>query len=265
MASCRQGRHQASNQSSTTFGLKNFFRAPPARSAGKPMEHSYRYRLRFGTRSGCQNFLASFQGFSKTSKRRTEAYRMHVGADFLKLPPVTGQYWSLFQCSMLGTGGTCESPRSSPRLSGSQVAALPGRARWVARSKRRPPLAGARARAGGAGTSRGKSTRCTSCRSPSARSNTGSGTVFAAIPCASLRRGTRSPSGDWATRRMARPAAQQCGRPPPGLGYDAARPHGRSHVDDGQGVGPRHADQSACPHCGAAHEDEVHVLWDCPE
>ena len=21
---------------------------------------------------------------------------------------------------------------------------------------------------------------------------------------------------------------------------------------------------SACPHCGAAHEDEVHVLWDCP-
>ena len=48
MASCRQGRHQACNQSSTTFRLKNFFRAPPARSAGKPMEHSYRYRLRFG-------------------------------------------------------------------------------------------------------------------------------------------------------------------------------------------------------------------------
>ena len=71
------------------------------------MEHSYRYRLRFGTRSGCQNFRASFQGFSKTSKRRTEAYRMHVGTDFLKLPPVTGQYWSLFQCSMPGTGGTC--------------------------------------------------------------------------------------------------------------------------------------------------------------
>ena len=22
---------------------------------------------------------------------------------------------------------------------------------------------------------------------------------------------------------------------------------------------------SACPHCGAEHEDEVHVLWDCPE
>ena len=22
---------------------------------------------------------------------------------------------------------------------------------------------------------------------------------------------------------------------------------------------------SACPHCGAAHEDEVHVLWECPQ
>ena len=32
---------------------------------------------------------------------------MHVGTDFLKVPPVTGQYWSLFQCSVLGTGGTC--------------------------------------------------------------------------------------------------------------------------------------------------------------
>ena len=32
---------------------------------------------------------------------------MHVGTDFLKLPPVTGQYWSLCQCSVLGTGGTC--------------------------------------------------------------------------------------------------------------------------------------------------------------
>ena len=72
------------------------------------MEHSYRYWLRFGPRSGCQKFGASFQGFSKTSKRRTEAYRMHIGTDFLKLPPVTGQYWSLFQCPMLGTGGTCE-------------------------------------------------------------------------------------------------------------------------------------------------------------
>ena len=48
---------------------QNFFRAPPARSAGKSMEHSYRYRLRFGTRSGCQNFRASFPGISKTSRR----------------------------------------------------------------------------------------------------------------------------------------------------------------------------------------------------
>ena len=45
-----------------------FFRAPPARSAGKSMEHSYRYRLRLGTRCGCQNFLASFLGISKTSR-----------------------------------------------------------------------------------------------------------------------------------------------------------------------------------------------------
>ena len=22
---------------------------------------------------------------------------------------------------------------------------------------------------------------------------------------------------------------------------------------------------SACPHCSAAHEDEVHILWECPE
>ena len=48
---------------------QNFFRAPPARSAGKSMEHSYRYRLRFGTRFGCQNFRASFPGISKTFKR----------------------------------------------------------------------------------------------------------------------------------------------------------------------------------------------------
>ena len=38
---------------------------------------------------------------------------MHVGTDFLKLPPVTGQYWSLFQCSVLGTGGTCDGTRST--------------------------------------------------------------------------------------------------------------------------------------------------------
>ena len=29
--------------------------------------------------------------------------------------------------------------------------------------------------------------------------------------------------------------------------------------------GHRMQTHSACPHCGAAHEDEVHVLWDCPE
>ena len=40
---------------------------------------------------------------------------MHVGTDFLKLPPVTGQYWSLFQCSVLGTGGTCVTKRNIHR------------------------------------------------------------------------------------------------------------------------------------------------------
>ena len=29
--------------------------------------------------------------------------------------------------------------------------------------------------------------------------------------------------------------------------------------------GHRIRDYSACPHCGAAHEDEVHILWDRPE
>ena len=52
---------------------------------------------------------------------------MHVGTDFLKLPPVTGQYWSLFQCSMLGTGGTCGGsrwggcPHRTPRIEEEQL------------------------------------------------------------------------------------------------------------------------------------------------
>ena len=29
--------------------------------------------------------------------------------------------------------------------------------------------------------------------------------------------------------------------------------------------GHRMRDNSACPHCRAAHEDEIHILWDCPE
>ena len=93
--------------------------------------------------------------------------------------------------------------------------ALPGRARWRARSAQRPSWAGARARAGGAGASQGKSTRCSSCRSPSTGSNTGSGTAFAAIPRASWR-DVRSPSGDRATEMTAGPAARHSGRPPPG-------------------------------------------------
>ena len=107
------------------------------------------------------------------------------------------------------------SPRSSPRLSRNREAAHPGRARWGARSARRPPWARPRARAGRTGTSQGKSTPCTSCRSPSANSDTGSETAFATTPRASLRRGARSPSGDWATRRTARPVARRCRRPPP--------------------------------------------------
>ena len=107
------------------------------------------------------------------------------------------------------------SPRSSPRLSWNRGAALRGRARWGARSARRPPWAGARARAGGAETSRGKSTPCASCRSSSANSNTRSEIAFVATPRASLRRGARSPLGDWATGPTARPAAWRCAPPPP--------------------------------------------------
>ena len=100
------------------------------------------------------------------------------------------------------------------QVSGSQKATRPGRARWGARSRWRPPLAGTRTRARAAGTSRGKSTSYTSCRSPYASSNSGSGTAFVAFPCASLRRGALSASGDWATRRTARPDAWHCGSPP---------------------------------------------------
>ena len=24
-------------------------------------------------------------------------------------------------------------------------------------------------------------------------------------------------------------------------------------------------DTASCPHCGTPHEDEAHILWDCPE
>ena len=54
--------------------IQSFFRAPPERLDGKPMEHSYRYRLRFGTRFGCQNFRASFRGISNTSRRFSIGY-----------------------------------------------------------------------------------------------------------------------------------------------------------------------------------------------
>ena len=82
-------------------------------------------------------------------------------------------------------------------------------------AKWRPPWVGALVRVSGAGPSRDKSTRCTLCRSPSARSSTGSRTAFAAIPRGSLRRGALSPSGGLATGLIARPAARRCGPPPP--------------------------------------------------
>ena len=106
------------------------------------------------------------------------------------------------------------SRRFLPRLSGSRGAARQGLARWGARSARRPPWAGPCARAGGTGTSRGRTTPCISCRSRSASSSTGFGTAYAATPRASWRRSAPPPSGGWATGRTARPAARRCGQPP---------------------------------------------------
>ena len=71
--------HQASNQNSTGFGLKNFFRAPRARSAGKPMEHSYRYRLRFGGPIWLpklpSTFPRVFENFQATDRSMSHACR----------------------------------------------------------------------------------------------------------------------------------------------------------------------------------------------
>ena len=102
MASCRQGRHQASNQSSTTFGLKNFFRAAPARSAGKPMEHSYRYRLRFGGPIWLPKlpsiFPRVFENFQATDRSISHARRY-------KFPKIaTGNRTILVSLSMFYAG-----------------------------------------------------------------------------------------------------------------------------------------------------------------
>ena len=118
------------------------------------------------------------------------------------------------------------SPKSSPTPCGNQAVALPGRARWGARSTRQPPWAGAHARAGGAGTSHVKSILCNFCRSPSARSSTGSVTAFAAISRASLRCGhLLSTCG--AAGRLDRVGD-----------VAAAWPPGRGPVDCGEGVSP---------------------------
>ena len=158
------------------------------------------------------------------------------------------------------------SPRSSPRPSGSQAAARPG-CQWGARSTQRPPWGGAHARAGGAGTSRGKSTRCTSCRSPSAKSSTGCGRAFAASPRASLRRGARAPSGGLATGQMARPAAQRYAPPPPSWRIRCCaalwpRPCGRQQGCRAMARGPTPRAPTAAPRtsmrstsCGTARSE----------
>ena len=48
---------------------QNFFRAARGRLAGRSIEHSKRYWLRFGSRAGCQNFRAFFRATLKTSRR----------------------------------------------------------------------------------------------------------------------------------------------------------------------------------------------------
>ena len=100
--------------------------------------------------------------------------------------------------------------RSSSRPPRKRAAAHLGLALWGARSKRRPPLVGALARAGGAGTSQGTSPLCTLSRSLSAKSNTGSGTDPAATPCANWRHGAQSPSRAWVTGLTAQPSARRC-------------------------------------------------------
>ena len=48
---------------------QNFFRATRGRLAGRSIEHSKRYWLRFVSRAGCQNFRAFFRATLKTSRR----------------------------------------------------------------------------------------------------------------------------------------------------------------------------------------------------
>ena len=101
--------------------------------------------------------------------------------------------------------------------------------------------------------------------SPSARSITGCGTAFAAIPCASLRRRpvTFGGLGDRADGPACRAALCAASTEleksllrglMAGALWTAARVSGHGMQTN-----------SACPPCGAAHEDEVHILWDCPE
>ena len=82
----------------------------------------------------------------------------------------------------------------------------------------------------------------------------------------SLRCHSRSPSGEWVTGQTAKPAARQCGPPPPSwrsrcCAASWLRPCGQRPGCRATACGPLPRE----PHCGAAHEDVVHVLWDCPE
>ena len=100
-------------------------------------------------------------------------------------------------------------------------------------------------------------------REPLRQVQQGSETAFAAISRASLRRGARLPSAGWADGPACRAAMRAAST-------ELERSLLRGLMDGAlwtaaavSGHGTR--TNSACPHCGAAHEDEVHVLWDSPE
>ena len=255
-------------------GRSALLRLPPPTSpamtggSGPSSRSSTRWRSREWPSRRRRN--PTFGGWKPRSRGPCGEPRACPGPRRLSSPSFPRGTVSPRSCTRGTSGSSCwpmwpsgwELPRSSPRLSGNRWASLPGWARWAACSARRPPWAGACARAGGAGRSRGKSNPCTSCTHPSASSDTGSGTAFAAIPRASLRHDARSPSEDGTIGRTAQPGRGLAGRLHRVGDVAAARPHGRGHVDGGRGVGPRHADQFRLPYCGAAHEDKVHVLWD---
>ena len=129
-----------------------------------------------------------------------------------------------------------------------------------------PPWGGAPGRAGGGGTCQGRTTRCTLCRSPSARCNTACATTSAAMLLVSWKRTSWPPLGAYALVRIRQPVAWLCGLPRTELeqsllqGLLNGAPWMAAQV-----CGHRMREHCLCPHRGAAHEDEEHVLWVCPE